>query len=123
MAGVGQLVDELRVAVEGEDDGLVLREDEVVVLVREAVRVVGVRLELHEVDHVHDAHAHLRQLLAQDGHGVGVSPQQAMTTSGSAPWSLLAHSQMLTPCVQWRTACSMVSHCGRGCLEATMTLI
>ena len=54
---------------------------------------------------------------------VGVSPQQAMTTSGSAPWSLLAHSQMLTPCVQWRTACSMVSHCGRGCLEATMTLI
>ena len=68
-AGVRQLVDELRVAVEGEDDGLVLREDEVVVLVREAVRVVGMRLQLHEVDHVHDAHAHLRQLLAQDGHG------------------------------------------------------
>ena len=69
VAGVRQLVDELRVAVEGEDDGFVLREDEVVVLVREAVRVVGMRLQLHQVDHVHDAHAHLRQLLAQDGHG------------------------------------------------------
>jgi len=31
---------------------------------------------------------------------VGVSPQQAMTTSGSAPWSLLAHSQMPIPSVQ-----------------------
>jgi len=60
VAGVRQLVDELRVAVEGEDDGLILREDEVVVLVRETVRVVGMRLELHEVNHVHDAHAHLR---------------------------------------------------------------
>ena len=69
VAGVRQLVDELRIAVEGEDDGLILREDEVVVLVREAVRVVGMRLQLHQVDHVHDAHAHLRQLLAQDGHG------------------------------------------------------
>jgi len=64
-----------------------------------------------------------RMVTAASVSSVGVSPQQAMTTSGSAPWSLLAHSQMLTPCVQWRTACSMVSHCGRGCLEATMTLI
>src|SRR5438270_9394655 len=29
---------------------------------------------------------------------VGTSPQQAITTSGSPPWSLLAHSQIPSPC-------------------------
>ena len=48
---------------------------------------------------------------------VGVSPQQAITTSGSASWSLLAHCQMPMPSVQWMAASSMVSHCGaRACL-------
>ena len=45
---------------------------------------------------------------------VGVSPQQAMTMSGSSPASLEAQSQMPTPWVQCLTACSIVSHCGRG---------
>ena len=31
---------------------------------------------------------------------VGVSPQQAITTSGSLPWSLLAQFQMPMPSVQ-----------------------
>ena len=44
---------------------------------------------------------------------VGVSPQQAMTTSGSASWSLLAHCQMPIPSVQCTTAACMVSHCGQ----------
>ena len=52
---------------------------------------------------------------------MGVSPQQAMTTSGSAPWSLLAHCQMPMPSVQCTTAASIVSHCGRACLPATTT--
>ena len=52
---------------------------------------------------------------------VGVSPQQAMTTSGSSPWSLEAQSQIPMPWVQCFTAWSMVSHWGRGCLLATMT--
>ncbi len=46
----------------------------------------------------------------------------AMTTSGSSPASLEAQSQMPTPWVQCLTACSMVSHWGRGCLEVTSTL-
>ena len=53
---------------------------------------------------------------------VGVSPQQAMTMSGSAFWSLEAQPQMPTPWVQCLTACSIVSHWGRGCLEVTSTL-
>ena len=52
---------------------------------------------------------------------VGVSPQQAITMSGSEYWSLLAHCQMPAPCVQCFTACSIVNHCGRGCLDATST--
>src|ERR1700722_17966278 len=52
---------------------------------------------------------------------VGVSPQQAITTSGSASWSLPAHCQMLIPSVQCTIAASMVSHCGRACLPATTT--
>jgi hypothetical protein len=53
---------------------------------------------------------------------VGTSPQQAMTTSGSPPSSLLAHSQMPSPAVQCLIASSMSSHCSSGCLPATMTL-
>ena len=53
---------------------------------------------------------------------VGTSPQQAMTTSGSPPWSLLAHGQMPMPSVQCLTAASIVSHCGAGCLPAITTL-
>src|SRR6266436_1340619 len=41
---------------------------------------------------------------------VGTSPQHAITTSGSLPLSLLAHSQMPRPAVQCSIACSMVSH-------------
>src|SRR5262245_41033766 len=53
---------------------------------------------------------------------VGTSPQQAMTTSGSEPLSLEAHSQIPMPAVQCLTAWSIVSHCGAGCLPATTTL-
>src|SRR5262249_4164386 len=53
---------------------------------------------------------------------VGTSPQQASTTSGSPPLSLLAHSQMPRPRVQCLMAWSMVSHCGAGCLPATTRL-
>ena len=51
----------------------------------------------------------------------GIIALSAITTSGSSPASLEAHSQMPMPWVQCLTACSMVSHWGRGCLLATMT--
>ena len=49
-----------------------------------------------------------------------MSPQQAITTSGSPSWSLLAQSHMPMPRVQWRMAWSIVSQSGDGCLPATM---
>ena len=45
-----------------------------------------------------------------------MSPQQAITTSGSTPWSLLAHSQMPMPAVQCIDRRVHVSHCGGGML-------
>ena len=63
-----------------------------------------------------------RMVTAASVSRVGVSPQQAMTTSGSSPWSLEAQCQIPMPWVQCFTAWSMVSHWGRGCLLATMTL-
>jgi len=51
---------------------------------------------------------------------VGVSPQQAMTTSGSAPWSLLAHCQMpIPPCNAFRRF--HVQPLGQRCFPATTT--
>ena len=47
---------------------------------------------------------------------VGTSPAQAITTSGSLPRSLLAHSQMPIPAVQCLMPASMSSHCGAGLL-------
>ena len=84
------------------------------------------RLELHQIDHIDDAHLRLgwamrRISTAASVSIVGTSPQQAITTSGSLPRSLLAHSQMPMPAVQCRMAASISSHWGAGCLPATTT--
>ena len=121
-------MDQGGVAVEGEDDGLVLGEERVVVLVGQAVRDAAVwvwsfiRSTTLTTRIFSSGSASRRMVTAARVSSVGVSPQQAMTTSGSCPWSLEAHCQMPMPWVQCLTACSMVSHWGRGCLEATMTL-
>ena len=54
---------------------------------------------------------------------VGMSPAQAITTSGSVPASLLTGGQMLMPLVQWMMACSMVMYCKCDCLSETITLM
>ena len=79
------------IAVVGEDDGLVLGEERVELLVAEPVRMLGLRLELHEIDDVDDADLQARGSCARSRStaasvsSVGTSPQQAMTTSGSPP--------------------------------------
>ena len=113
--------------MEGEDDGLVPGKDHVVILVGEPVGVGGVGLELHQIHHIHHPQPHLGQVAAQDGHrcqglqrgGVAAAGQHRV---GLRPWSLEAHCQMPMPWVQCLMASSMVSHWGRGCLEATITL-
>jgi len=61
---VGQLMDQGRVTMECEDDRLILGEQSIVISVRQAMRMLGVGLELHQVDHVDDADVqfgHLRR--------------------------------------------------------------
>ena len=76
--------------MEGEDDRLVLGEELVEIDVAQAVRVLGLRLQLHQVDDVDHADFQVGQMLAQMEtaarvSSVGTSPQQAMTTSGATP--------------------------------------
>ena len=51
---VGQLVYQRRVAVEREDDGLILGEQRVIIGIGQAVGVLGAGFQLHQVDDVDD---------------------------------------------------------------------
>ena len=68
-AAVGQPVDQPRVSMEGEDDRLVLGEELVEIHVAQPVRVLGLRLQLHEVDDIDHSDFQLGQMLAQNGDG------------------------------------------------------
>jgi hypothetical protein len=68
-AAVGQPVDQPRVGVEGEDHRLVLGEEFVEIHVAQSMRVLGSRLQLHEVDDVDHPDSQVGQELAHDGDG------------------------------------------------------
>ena len=55
-------MDEPRISVVGEDDRTVAREQGVEIRVRQAVRVLARRLQLHQVDHVDDPHLELGEI-------------------------------------------------------------
>ena len=86
-----------------------------------------VGLQLHQVDDVDDADLELGQVLAQDGHGRQRLQRRHVAGAGHhhvrlAPASLLgplpdadARGAVL------QAAWSIVSHCGAGCLPATIT--
>ena len=110
-APVGEAVDEPRVAVVGEDDGTVRREQRVKLRVGEPVRVLGVRLQPHEVDDVHDPHAFSsREMLAQDRDGGEGLERRNVPAAGHyeiglevfVVWTL----QMPIPRAQWTIASS-----------------
>jgi len=78
----------------------------------QSVRMLGGWLQLHQIDDID--HADLRSGRCSPesrrqpaSPAWGTSPQQAMTTSGSTPSSLLAHVQMPMPSVQCLTAASI----------------
>src|SRR5207253_4869723 len=64
-APVGQAVNERRVAVVGEHDRPVGREQGVELVVGQAVGVFGVGLQAHEVDHVDDPHLEVGKAAAE----------------------------------------------------------
>ena len=63
---VGQTVNQPRVAVEGEDDRLVGREQLIEIPVAQPVRVLARRLQAHQVDHVDHADFQRGQMLAHE---------------------------------------------------------
>ena len=92
--------------MEVEGHGFVSGEQGIEVPIRKAVRMFSRRLQGIQIDDVDEADLEIRQALTKDSNRgeascVRMSPALATTTSGFAPWSLLAHSQMSMPLVQW----------------------
>src|SRR5271165_7139853 len=108
---VSEPVDQPRVGVEIENHRLVGGEEGLELAIGQPVRMLGVRDQFEQIHHIHEPDLY-----------VGQSPQLAITTSGSAPWSLLAQSQMPTPFVQCSIAASMSRYWRCTCLSAMMTL-
>lgn len=86
---IGQLMHQRRVAVERKDDGLVLGEQRIVVGIGQAVGVLGVRIQLHQVHDVDDADLQLRHGIAQncDG-GQGLQRRGIAAASHDNVWLL-----------------------------------
>ena len=68
-APVSQAVNQPRVGMKGKDDRLVPGEKLVEFPVAQSVRMLGLRLQTHEVDDVHHPDSQLRQVLAHDRDG------------------------------------------------------
>ena len=91
------------------------------------MRMFAGGLKRHQIDNIDNANFQVGNMHAAASRRRPESrawehrPQQAITTSGSPPWSLLAHSQMPMPAVQCWMADSISSHCRAGCLPATIT--
>ena len=69
VTAVGQPVYQRRIAVIGEDHRLVRGEQGVVLRVAHPVRVLCIRLQAHQIDHVHHSDPQIRQMLAEDVRG------------------------------------------------------
>jgi hypothetical protein len=89
----------------------------------EAVEVLGVRLEPHQVDGVRHGHLQLRRVLAQQLHcrqrpELGTASQHVMTTSGNDLWSFEPRDQTPSPRAEWSSASSAASQSCWGCRVA-----
>ena len=114
-SAICQSVNQRGISMEAEDDVLIFCKKRIVIHLREAMWMLALGLELHQIDDIDHTDFQIGQMLARMEtaakiSSVGVSPQQPITTSGSASWSLLAHCQMPIPSVQCTTAASIVSH-------------
>ena len=65
---VGQLVDQRMIAMESEDDGLILGKQRIVFRIRQTMRMHEIGLQLHKVNHVDYADLKFRQSISQNGH-------------------------------------------------------
>jgi len=66
---VGKPVNEPRVAVEGEDDWFVSSEQRVEIVIREAMRMLARRLQLHEIHNIDNAHLQVGRVMPEEVDG------------------------------------------------------
>jgi hypothetical protein len=114
LAPIAEFVDERRIGMEVEDDRLVGGEKRIEVAVGESgCSVSGIRRKRSTMltkRIFKSEKCSFRIATAASDSMVAMSPAQARTTSGSAPSSVEAQSQMPMPFVQCVTASSMVRY-------------
>ena len=113
---IGELVDEPRISVEIEDDGLVRREQAVEVARRRPVRMFGRRDQLEQIDDVDEAQLQVRQPFAEDRGGRKRLLCGHVTTARQDGIGLFSGvgagpGPDAEPLPQWMIASSMVVNC------------
>ena len=116
-----------RVAVESKNDRFIGGEQRIEVGVRESVRMLAGGLQGHEIDHVDHADLELGNMPAQQV-DCGQSLESRHVTAAGHDYVRLAAAVVARPfpdAQSRRSQCliawSIVSHCGAGCLPATIT--
>ena len=105
-----------------KDDVLVFGKERIVIRFAQAMRVLALGLQLHQINDIDHPDFQIGQMLAKDRNGgqnlqggrVAAAGHHNIRFGGS--WSLLAHCQMPIPSVQCVTAASMSAIAGgRAC--------
>ena len=99
---IGQLMNQRRVTMERKDNGLILGKQRIIIRIAESMGMLAGGLSFIKsttlMTRTLISGIYSRRIVtAASVSSVGVSPQQAITTSGSCPASLLAHGQMPMP--------------------------
>ena len=126
-SAIGELVDEGRITVEIEDNRFVRGEQRIEVSIRHAMRVLGVRYQAKQIDHIHKAQLQCRNVFLQDAHcrqcfhrgnitGAGQDDIGFLARIGAGP---IPDSDALGAVIDSRIH---IEKCECGCLSATMTL-
>ena len=90
LTSVSKAMDQPWITVKIENDRFIAGEKRVEVRVGQTVRMLSARLQLEKIDNVNETDLDIREFLAQQ-HGaakascVGISPAEAITSSGSLP--------------------------------------
>ena len=67
-AAVGQPVNQPGIAMIGENDRLIGGKQRIEILIAQSMRMLGLRLDGHQIDDIDHAHLQVRKILAQHAH-------------------------------------------------------
>ena len=124
---ISELVNQPRVSVKIENHRLVPSKQRIEIAIGQPVRVLRIVLQAEQINDVHKADLEVREMLSENGDGSQCLLRQNVACAGDddvrfCTLSLLAHSQIPMPFVQWMTAASMSRYTRCGCLSDTITL-